>query len=52
MPGQDETQVESQEPTNEENETEEQENNEEAERYEDRVADAIMGVVGSEEENG
>lgn len=47
MPGQDETQVENQEPTSQENEEEEQE--ESAEKYEDRIEAMIVGVTKHEE---
>ncbi len=49
MPGKDENKVDNQEPTNQENEPSE-EKEEAPERYEDRVIDAITGVMGSDEE--
>lgn len=50
MPGKnDEPEVDNQEPTSEENEPEE-EREETPERYEDRVIDAITGIMGSGEE--
>lgn len=48
MPGKDEPVVENQEPTNQENANTEEK--EETERYEDRVIDAITGVIDSSEE--